>query len=353
MKKLHLTTLAIFIFAFSIAQESVHIDYIRAHARLAVEEMHKYKIPASIKLSQGILETGGGQSRLAEIANNHFGIKCKSEKEWSGPTITHHDDLPDECFRKYENVQESYRDHSKFLAERPYYKSLFTLDMQDYKAWAHGLRKAGYATNPRYGNILIANIEKYNLHEFDKLTPEQVEMKLTELYGPSNIIALSSVEDSEPNDLMAKAEQVKQLEELLNPQQNTEQKTIKIEVEQRVENPFLRIKEHDTGIQYIVVYEGETIESIAKLYDFNPKTLANYNELPSNGTLTAGQYLFFDKKKNKGAHENYTVKEGDNIYLIAQKTAMRLNRLTRLNNLSAGEQPEVGTVLNLQKRKRR
>src|SRR5690606_33961578 len=115
--------------------------------------------------------------------------------------------------------------------------------------------------------------------------------------------------------LMAKAEQVKQLEELLNDQQNTEQKPIKTEVEQRVENPILRIKEHDTGIQYIVVYEGETIESIAKLYDFNPKTLANYNELQSNGTLTAGQYLFFDKKKNKGAHENYTVKEGDNIYL--------------------------------------
>ena len=119
--------------------------------------------------------------------------------------------------------------------------------MQDYKAWAHGLRKAGYATNPRYGNILIANIEKYNLHEFDKLTPEQVEMKLTELYGPSNIIALSSVEDSEPKDLMAKAEQVKQLEELLNAQQNTEQNPIKTEVEQRVENPFLRIKEHDTA----------------------------------------------------------------------------------------------------------
>src|SRR5690606_24643644 len=181
MKKLHLTTLAIFIFAFSIAQESVHIDYIRAHARLAVEEMHKYKIPASIKLSQGILETGGGQSRLAEIANNHFGIKCKSEKEWSGPTITHHDDLPNECFRKYENVQESYRDHSKFLAERPYYKSLFTLDMQDYKAWAHGLRKAGYATNPRYGNILIANIEKYKLQIGRASCRDRVDMSVVDV----------------------------------------------------------------------------------------------------------------------------------------------------------------------------
>lgn len=353
MIKLHLTTLILFLFGLSFAQESVHIDYIRAHAKLAVEEMQIYKIPASIKLSQGILETGGGQSRLAEIANNHFGIKCKSEKEWSGPTISHHDDLPNECFRKYENVQESYRDHSKFLAERPYYKALFILDMQDYKAWAHGLRKAGYATNPRYGNILIANIEKYKLHEFDKLTPEQVEMKLNELYGASNIIALSNVNEVEIEEKIASIENLIVPKTVSNPIQDNDAKSRKIEFDNRIENPLLRIQNHDLGIQYVVVYEGETLQSIAKLYDFNVKNLAKFNELPVTGKLTPGQFLFFDKKKNKGAKETYKVQEGDNIYLIAQKTGMRINRLTRLNNLKAGEQPKVGTFLNLQKRKRR
>src|SRR5690606_19205054 len=155
---------------------------------LAVEEMELYKIPASITLSQGILETGGGQSRLAEIANNHFGIKCK--KEWTGEVISHTDDAPNECFRKYGSVQESYRDHSKFLAERPYYKDLFKLNMRDYKAWAHGLKKAGYATNPKYAGILISRIEKYNLDQFDKISADQVQEKIRELYGPSDIIAL-------------------------------------------------------------------------------------------------------------------------------------------------------------------
>src|SRR5690606_15881171 len=156
MKNLNLLGIFLFLFTQINAQDSRDIDYIRKYAKLAVEEMELYKIPASITLSQGILETGGGQSRLADVANNHFGIKCK--KEWTGKKIEHTDDAPNECFRVYNSVQESYRDHSKFLAERPYYKNLFHLKIDDYKAWAHGLKKAGYATNPQYANILIARI---------------------------------------------------------------------------------------------------------------------------------------------------------------------------------------------------
>lgn len=355
MKKIHLISLVLFVFNLSIAQESVHIDYIRAHAKLAVEEMELYKIPASIKLSQGILETGGGQSRLAEIANNHFGIKCKSKKEWNGPTISHHDDLPNECFRKYESVQESYRDHSKFLAERPYYKALFILDLHDYKAWAHGLRKAGYATNPKYGNILIANIEKYKLHEFDKLTPEQVDLKLIELYGVSNIIALSSKTENsiEQRIEYETTEETFSFDNVSNTENLDELNSKKIILDKRIENPILRLQKHELGIQYIVVYEGEQLQDIAKLYDFNVKKLAEFNELPIDGKLTPGQFIFFDKKKNKGATETYKIQKGDNIYLIAQKNGIRVNQLIKLNNLKAGEQPKIGTILNLQKRKRR
>jgi|LSQX01.2.fsa_nt_gb LysM repeat protein len=340
------------------AQDAKNIDYIRKHALLAVEEMHLYKVPASITLSQGILETGGGQSRLAEIANNHFGIKCKSQKEWSGPTISHTDDAPNECFRKYGSVQESYRDHSKFLAERPYYKDLFKLNLYDYKSWAHGLKKAGYATNPKYAGILISRIEKYRLDEFDRLKPEEVQNKLNELYGHSDIIALSGMAEATSDVMEATIpspvstvvavtmdEPIKQIQKEESPK--------RIEMEKRPENPMLRIKHHEIGVDYIVANENETIETVAKLYDFHPKELALYNELNSNSKLTPGQFVFLGKKKNKAVQKHYTVQPDDTMYLIAQKVGIRINRLYRLNNLQPGEQAVAGTVLNLKTRKRK
>lgn len=330
------------------SQESRDLDYIRKHALLAVEEMHLYNVPASITLSQGILETGGGQSRLAEIANNHFGIKCKSIKEWSGPTISHTDDAPNECFRKYSSVQESYRDHSKFLAERPYYKDLFKLDLLDYKAWAHGLKKAGYATNPKYAGILISRIEKYKLDEFDRLKPEEVQRKLFELYGPTDIIALSSSSQTTTDVIVATvpspavAVAAKTVEEPIK----------RIEIEKRAENPMLRIKNHKIGVDYVIALENETIASIAKLYDIHPKDLALYNELNSNSKLTPGQYVYFGRKKNKGVDKEYKVQPGDNMYLIAQKAGVKINKLYSLNKMRPGEQPKAGTVLNLKTRKR-
>lgn len=342
-----------FIGMFLQAQDA-NVDYIRTHAKLAVEEMQLYKIPASITLSQGILETGGGQSRLAEIAKNHFGIKCKSE--WKGEVISHTDDAPNECFRKYGSVQESYRDHSLFLAERPYYKELFKLNLYDYKAWANGLKKAGYATNPKYAGILISRIEKYNLHEFDKLTPEQVEMKLIELYGPSNIIALTGINPDREVAYEIQEEEIiaavspKEIQE--NLANKTETPVRKIEIDKGVESPMKRIKHHPIGVSYVVAYENETIQSIAKLYNIRPVRLASYNELSKNAKLTPGQLVFFDKKKNKGVAKTYKVQEGDNVYLIAQKTGIKMKSLNRLNNLKVGEQPKVGSTLNLRKRKR-
>ena len=159
MKKL----LFVFSFVTAIAlqaQETRDVTYIRKHAILAVEEMELYKVPASITLAQGLLETAGGQSKLADQANNHFGIKCKGLDEWPAdlPRIYHDDDARGECFRSYKSVEESYRDHSKFLALRPYYKALFNLDPKDYKAWANGLKKSGYATDSKYAPKLISII---------------------------------------------------------------------------------------------------------------------------------------------------------------------------------------------------
>ena len=141
-------------------------DYINLYSGAAMQSMKTYGIPASIKLAQGILESGSGNGTLCRTANNHFGIKCK--EEWTGETVSYTDDAPDECFRKYHSALESYNDHSEFLANRVYYKNLFTLDKSDYSAWAKGLKKAGYATDPKYAQKLIDIIERYKLYEYDQ-----------------------------------------------------------------------------------------------------------------------------------------------------------------------------------------
>src|SRR5690606_19027692 len=149
----------------SVSKNTVE-DYISLYAPVAMQSMKTYGIPASIKLAQGILESGSGNGTLCREANNHFGIKCKDE--WTGETISHTDDAPDECFRKYKSALESYNDHSEFIAHRVYYKNLFTLDKSDYSAWAKGLKQAGYATDPKYAQKLISIIERYKLYEYDQ-----------------------------------------------------------------------------------------------------------------------------------------------------------------------------------------
>lgn len=155
------------------------ILYIHKYAKFAIEEMHKYKIPASIKLAQALLETNNGESLLAKNANNHFGIKCK--KKWNGEIYHHTDDKYMECFRKYSSIRDSYRDHSLFLINGKHYSNLFKFSIMDYKSWAYELKKAGYATNPEYSELLIYKIEKYKLYEFDKIEPQEIDDKLIEL----------------------------------------------------------------------------------------------------------------------------------------------------------------------------
>ncbi|WP_238785693.1 glycoside hydrolase family 73 protein [Blattabacterium cuenoti] len=151
------------------------IEYIKKYAVFAIEEMEKYGIPASIKLGQGILESSTGQSTLSKETNNHFGIKCG--KKWMGEVSYHDDDLPQECFRKYNSVRESFQDHSKFL-QQPRYSKLFLLNKNDYQSWALGLKKAGYATSLNYADLLIYQIEKYLLWKFDEENSYGIEKKI-------------------------------------------------------------------------------------------------------------------------------------------------------------------------------
>jgi len=151
-------------------------NYIDTYKEIAIEKMITYKIPASITLAQGIFESACGTSRLATEANNHFGIKC--HKEWDGDSIKHDDDERQECFRKYSKAEESYNDHSLFLTSRPRYANLFTLDVMDYQGWAHGLKSAGYATNPQYAYRLISLIERFNLSKQDTIAKQLLENKI-------------------------------------------------------------------------------------------------------------------------------------------------------------------------------
>ena len=265
-------------------------DYIKQYRDLAVDEMKKYHIPASITLAQGLLESGAGQSTLARKSNNHFGIKCGSD--WQGKTVRHNDDARGECFRAYKHPKQSYEDHSKFLAGRPRYASLFKLKITDYKGWARGLKKAGYATDPRYAQRLIDIIELYDLDKYDKKGG------------------------------------LKWMKENPNPHQ-----------------PYIA-----NGLLYIVVRAGDTWKSISKEFDISQKKLRKYNDLYKGYELQPGDILYLEKKNRKAQKEHivHVLRAGESMYLISQKYGIRLKNLYKLNKMQADEPaPEVGTILRL------
>ena len=265
-------------------------EYIKQYRDIAVEEMKKYHIPASITLAQGLLESGAGQSTLARKSNNHFGIKCGSD--WRGKSVRHDDDERNECFRAYKHPKQSYEDHSKFLVSRPRYASLFKLDITDYKGWARGLKKAGYATNPRYAEQLIGIIELYDLDKYDKKGG------------------------------------LKWMKENPNPHQ-----------------PYIA-----NGLVYIVVRQGDTWKSISKEFDISRKKLRKYNDLYKGYELKVGDILYLEKKNRRADKEHivHVLCAGESMYSISQKYGVRLKRLYKLNKMSEDEPtPEVGTILRL------
>lgn len=340
MKKI-LLSLSLGLFSLFYAQDWKTDDqYIQNFAKYAVEEMELYKIPASIKLAQGILETGGGQSRLAKQGKNHFGIKCK--EDWTGKTMKHTDDAPNECFRVYDDPRQSYRDHSIFLATRKYYTGLFKLDMKDYRAWAHGLKKAGYATNPRYAYILIDRIERYRLYEFDNLKPHEVGAKLAQLY-PGYI---------NPDELIVKAEPQKKNEvKPVTPIATTPSKP-KTLTKREILNSMTIQNHPNGGLKYVVLTGDVDLVSIAQKYEINESRLRSYNELKSN-QLKKNQIIFLEYKKSSGNQEFYYAQKGDKMYDIAQKFGIKLRKLYTKNRMEEGQEPREGQKIYLQSKKPR
>ncbi len=303
----------------------VVIDYIDTYKAIAISEMKRTGIPAAITLAQGIHETEAGTSELVRKSNNHFGIKCKDY--WSGDKVYHDDDARGECFRSYSRAFDSYIDHSDFLKSSPRYASLFQLDPTDYEAWANGLRKAGYATNPKYASILIKIINNYHLQDYTLIAMGRMK---------SEDEWLASVKvDNSP--IVAEIPQV------------MEPIPVKL-IEPPVVYPEFEFKINETRVVYAKA--GTSLLSIAEKYDIGLKRLLDFNELSKEeeNNLPNGQLIYLQRKRKTGANEFHFVQEGESVYDICQKEAIRLESLLEYNHLANGMQPAVGEKLYLHSR---
>jgi LysM repeat protein len=317
-------TIIIVLFFFSLitsAQRMTVEQYIETYKEFAIDEMIKYGIPASITLAQGILESEFGNSRLAREGNNHFGIKCKDT--WTGPTIHQSDDAPNECFRKYATAADSYRDHSEFLRTRNHYAFLFDIDQLDYKAWAQGLKKAGYATNPRYPVILIDNIEKHNLQQY-------------------SIIALNRKEEGGDLAFIATQTSFSNEEDRHNKQEAASLET----GNQPPAYPEGVFEINRTKVIYAKA--GTAWIAIASNYNVSLHHLFDFNEIKEQEILLNDQLVFLGRKRKKGEVEFHTAKSGETLYSIAQAEGIRLESLLEYNYFKSDVQIPKGTKLYLQ-----
>ena len=325
MKKIVVTILSFIVCTAGIAQSISVQEYINTYKELAISEMKRTGVPASITIAQGILETESGNSDLVRRSNNHFGIKCKHT--WKGPSVSHDDDAPGECFRKYESAEESYRDHSNFLKGSSRYAFLFDLHPLDYKNWAHGLKKAGYATNPKYPAILIKNIETYNLQQFDRLDAgtetENVSVAVkTEMDNKPQTTEVDL--KSEPSDIYSKTPTTEVTKRVTKPYTNPAANTASIKSGKTLFN----------GLKAVFVPEGTSLLAIATEFDVALNKLMEFNDMQVDGVLDEGQWIFLEKKKKSGNRDFHVTEQGETLYSISQINAIQLQYLVQYNNLN-------------------
>jgi LysM repeat protein len=284
---------------YSQTTNSKYQQYIEQYRDIAIEQMIRWRIPASITLAQGLLESAAGQSTLATAGNNHFGIKCHG---WQGRTIRRNDDAPNECFRAYNTVYESFEDHSRFLATGQRYRSLFQLRITDYEGWARGLKAAGYATSPTYAQSLIDIIRNYNLSQYDRARSY-------------DHFVVDHARDANTEGMLQHA-----------------------------------IFKYNKNY-YVYARRGDTFRSLASEMGVSYRRLARYNERNKNDVLEEGEIIWLEKKRSKGPKEvknqPHCVQVGDSMYTIAQKYGIRLKSLYKLNHLSPDYHIQVGDIIRL------
>lgn len=311
------------------AQNNEYIlSYIATYKQMALVEMQRTGVPACITLAQGILESQAGHSELAVSANNHFGIKCKSD--WAGSVAYSDDDERNECFRSYQNVNESYKDHSDFLRSKPNYSFLFDINATDYKAWCNGLKKAGYATSPTYAQKLIRLIENYQLNSIvntDIVSDKQDENLNT---------------DSIPNIEIADEDAIAVI-----PIPTADHHSAIAEENVVIDYPQGVFQINHSKV--LMIAGGTSLLSVAAQYKLSYAQLLSYNELDNSiDVLAVNQLIFLERKSKTGASEFYIVHPGETLYDIAQSAGIRLESLWQYNNFSAATTIQANQKIRLQ-----
>lgn len=288
-------------------QKTSRPEYIEKYKELAIRQMQSHSIPASITIAQACLESGDGNSRLATEGKNHFGIKCHT---WEGPKIYQDDDARGECFRKYNDVEESFKDHADFLRFRDRYRFLFELDIKDYKGWAHGLKKAGYATNPNYPQMLIKIIEEYNLSQYDNLAlnilPSPIEIEAAKVVTP--IVSSELYKFTLDRELFEK-----------------------------------------NGVAYIIGSKNDSYSSLARDYKLFTGELLRFNDLKSSVPIEEGAIIYVEKKKKSAEPllEKHIAEAGETMYSLSQRYAIQLKYLYKINKMKKDSELQPGQIIIL------
>ncbi|MGG9961037.1 glucosaminidase domain-containing protein [Ferruginibacter sp. SUN106] len=292
-------------------------QYIAMYKDIAIKEMKRMGVPAAITLAQGILETESGNSDLVKKSNNHFGIKCKAN--WTGASVTHDDDAAGECFRLYKTADDSYRDHSNFLRGSERYGFLFKLDVKDYKGWAYGLKKAGYATNPAYPQILIKHIEQYNLQQYTLVAADEVPKFDAGKYQ-------DDAEDKGTTEKIADDAKVPDEASMLD----VSDKVISV-----------------NGSKCVYAGKGTSLLVVATKNNIPLSKMLSFNELSEDGMLIKNQNVFLEKKSKTGETDFYIAKAGESLYDIAQKNGIQLQYMLDYNKFWGNEDILAGTKIYL------
>lgn len=329
MKVNYLLIILFFLISFASfggdAKKITREDYIARYKDDAVKDMKRTGVPASITLSQALLESEDGNSTLATEANNHFGIKCA---DWQGPTYTKDDDTRDECFRKYKSVLDSYDDHSAFLKTRERYAFLFSFDLTDYKAWAKGLKKAGYATNPQYAERLIKIIEDYHLNLLDE--------------GKNIPVAVTSA--SLPPVPAAVGNPVAEVEKKKSEKRySTSSNEVDIFARRKVMSK--------NGVDYVIARKGDTFNGLSKELELGYWQLPKYNEMDGDEPIHEGQIIYIKPKNDETSQTFYIVRDGETIHSISQELGIKSRYIYKWNNFSKETEVRAGQKIRLQKQK--
>ncbi|MBR4917621.1 MAG: glucosaminidase domain-containing protein [Bacteroidales bacterium] len=328
-------------------------DYVNAHKGMAVQEMKAYKIPASITLAQAIYASKAGTNRLAKEANNHFGITCHAN-EWEGDTFYETEDRnPDLCYRKYDKVESSYRDHSLFIAKRPRYASLFELPMTDYRAWAHGLKEAGYAGNPRYADTLIAIIQKYDLAKYD----------MSDTIATTVSEPVQKAEKQEPEGISQSERKTEVQQETVSVPKTNEQPVEKFSAKEEVKPDFPTITPRtvdnvfvfvldpynvpfkqayypytrrpvyeNNKTKFLIAKAGDTYASLATSLQLTEKNLRLYNDVYDNSEPVEGEVVYLEMKSTKSPVDYHILREKDTYHYISQLYGVQLKIILKRNS---------------------